>query len=112
MQVPSIPPLQADSKMISVFLCSTITNLKLTHIFKNLNLNKSNGWDNLPIGMTEICGQSISYPLKLVFVDSLQEGIFSESWKKENIVPFHKKRKPNSYKNLENNSSTNFGKKF
>ena len=37
-------------------------------------------------------GQSISYPLKFIFLDSLQEVRYTESWKKTNIVPVHKKK--------------------
>ena len=41
--------------------------------------------------MIKIFGQSISYLLTRIFIDSLQEGIFPESWKKANIVPVNKK---------------------
>ena len=56
----------------------TVNEGDVTHIFENLNPNKSNGWDNVPIGTTEICDQSTPYPLKHVFIDFFQEGIFSE----------------------------------
>ena len=75
----------------------------ITGIAKNLNPNKSHGWDNLSIRIIKICGQSIPYPLKLIFIDSLRGGIFLESWKKANIVPVHKKEDKiltNSYRTI------------
>ena len=68
----------------------TISEDDIVRIVKSLNPNKSDGWDNLSIMMIEICDQSISYQLKLIFIDSLQEGI-SPKWKKANILPVHKK---------------------
>ena len=50
--------------------------------------------------MIKTCGQSISYLLELIFIDSLQEGVFPESWKKANIVSVHKKEKQNAYREL------------
>ena len=42
----------------------------------------------------------MSYPLKLIFAASFQEGIFPDSWKKANIVPFQKKDTENLLKNM------------
>lgn len=69
----------------------TINEGDITYIVKKLIPNKSHGWDNLAIRMIKIFGQSISYLLTLISIDSLQEGIFPESWKKANIVPVNKK---------------------
>ena len=41
--------------------------------------------------MIKLCGKSITYPLKLIFEASLQEGTFPSCWKKANVVPGHKK---------------------
>ena len=59
---------------------------------KNLDPNKSHGWDNLSIRMIKICGKSITYPLKLIFEASLQEGTFPSHWRKANVVPVYKKK--------------------
>ena len=61
-------------------------------IIKNLNPNKSHGWDNISIRMIQLCGKSIAYPLKLIFEASLEGGEFSDYWKKANVVPVHKKK--------------------
>ena len=68
-------------------------------IIKNLDPNKSHGWDNLSIKMIKLCGKSITYPLKLIFEASLQEGTFPSCWKKANVVPVHKKEDKNLLKN-------------
>ena len=44
------------------------------------------------IRMIKLCGKSITYPLKLLFEASLQEGTFPSCWKKANVVPVHKKK--------------------
>lgn len=60
---------------------------------KNLNQNKSIGWDKLSIGKIKLCGKSLIHPLKLIFEASLQEGKCSDCPKKTNLVPVHKKGK-------------------
>ena len=62
-------------------------------IIKNLNPNKSHGWDNISIRMIKLCGKSIAYSLKLIFEASLQGGEIPDYWKKANVVPAHKKKK-------------------
>ena len=62
-------------------------------IIKNLNPNKSHGWDNISIRMIKLCGKSIAYSLKLIFEASLQGGEIPDYWKKANAVPAHKKKK-------------------
>ena len=52
-------------------------------------------WDNLSIRMIKICGKSITYPFKLIFEASLQEGTFPRCWKKANVVPVLKKEDKN-----------------
>ena len=59
----------------------------ITRIVKSLNSNKSHGLDNLSIRMINVCGQSISSLLKLIFTDSVVEEIFPESSRKANFVP-------------------------
>ena len=61
-------------------------------IIKNLNPNKSHGWDNISIRMIKLCGKSIAYSLKLIFEASLQGGEIPDYWKKANAVPAHKKK--------------------
>ena len=64
-------------------------------IIKNLNPNKSHGWDNILIRMIKLYGKFIVYPLKLIFEASLQGGEFLDYWKKSNVVPVHKKESKN-----------------
>ena len=49
--------------------------------------------------MIKLCGKSITYPLKLIFEASLQEGTFPSCWKKANAVLVHKKEDKNLLKN-------------
>ena len=68
-------------------------------IIKNLNANKAHGWDDISIRMIQLCGKSIALPLKLPFKTILEEGTFTEDWKRSNVVPIHKKESKNLIKN-------------
>ena len=41
--------------------------------------------------MIQICSQSPTLPLKIIFEHSLKKGKFPEIWKKANVVPVHKR---------------------
>ena len=82
-------------------------------IFKNLNYNKSHGWDDLSINMIKICGKSTAYPLKLIFEASLLGVKFPECWKRAKRSARLYKRKQESGEKLQTNkSSSNFWKIF
>ena len=60
-------------------------------IIKNLNVDKTHEWDQLSIRMIKTCGDSIIFPLKLIFKSMINEGLFPDEWMKSYIVPIHKK---------------------
>ena len=62
-------------------------------------MDKAHGWDQLSIRMIKICGDSIIFPLKLIFKSMINEGLFPDDWKKSNVVPIHKKESKNLIKN-------------
>ena len=74
-------PLQ-NSSCLPIFYLRTDETLSTLNIrdddtfaiIKNLNPNKSHGWDNISIRMIKLCGKSIVYPLKLTFEVFLQGG--------------------------------------
>ena len=39
-------------------------------------MDKAHGWDQLSIRMIETCGDSINFPLKLIFKSMINEGVF------------------------------------
>ena len=41
--------------------------------------------------MIKVCGESLALPLKMIFEAALNNGAFADDWKKDNIVPVHKK---------------------
>ena len=71
----------------------------LSKIIKELNPNKAHGHDNISIRMIQICGESIIFPLKLIFETAIRSSCFPQSWKKGNIIPVHKKDSKNLVKN-------------
>ena len=71
----------------------------IVSLIRNLNPNKAHGWDGVSARMLKICDKSIVPPLLIIFKNSLETGIFPSTWKKENIVPVHKKQEKTLIKN-------------
>ena len=69
------------------------------NLIRSLNPNKAHGWDGISVKMILICDSSIVAPLKIIFQNCLDKGVFPNIWKMGNIVPVHKK----SSKQLINN---------
>ena len=63
----------------------------ILQLIKNLNVDKAHGWDKLSIRMIKTCIDSITFPLMLIFKSMINEGVFSEDWKKSNVVLTYKK---------------------
>ena len=68
-------------------------------IIENLIPNKAHGWNDISIRMIKFSGVSIVFPLNLLFLSSLEKGLFPVDWKKSNIVPVHKKENKNLIEN-------------
>ena len=73
----------------------TINENDIFLIIKNLNADKAHRWDNISIRMIQLCGKEIILPLQLLFKSMLEEGIFTDYWKKSSVVPVHKKESTN-----------------
>ena len=82
-------------------------------IIKSLDPTKAHGCDNLSVRMIKICNESITIPLKIIFTESLKNGVFPEIWKRENVVPVHKKEDKSLVKSYRHISLLPiFGKTF
>ena len=79
--------LKSDKKLCNL----SINENDISTIIRNLDPNKSHGWDNLLVRMIKLCGDSLIYPFKCIFEGALQEDKYPDSWKKANVVPVHKK---------------------
>ena len=98
--VPQCTPLQNSSSLPPFDLRTDETisslNIKDDDIFafiKNLNPNKSHGWDNISIRMVKLCLKSIVYPFKLIWgKPSYKAGDSLIIGKKANVVPVPKKK--------------------
>ena len=77
----------------------TLNHNDISSIIKNLDSNKAHGCDNISIKMIQICGESIAFPLKLLFETALKEKKFPDIWKLANVVPVHKKEEKKLLKN-------------
>ena len=60
-------------------------------LIKALDVSEAHGHDGISVKMIKICADYIAHPLTLIFQNSLVVGIFTNDWKKADIVPIHKK---------------------
>ena len=60
-------------------------------MIKNLNVDKTHGWEDISIRIIKVCGKSIVLLLRLIFQFILNDDIFSRRLEKNNIVTLHKK---------------------
>ena len=68
-------------------------------IIKNLNASTAHEWDKTSIRMMKLCGKTIAIPLKMIFRSMLEKGVFSNDWKKSNVVSIHKRDSKKLIKN-------------
>ena len=84
-----MPPLyvKTDKKLRNL----SINENDISTIIRNLDPNKSHGWDNLLVKLIKLCGDSLIYPLECISEGPLQEGKYPDCSKKANVVSVHKK---------------------
>ena len=63
---------------------------EIAKLIQNLDPNKVHGHDEINIRMLKICGKTICKPLKFIFRECLNTGLFLLQWKKANLVPVYK----------------------
>ena len=88
-----LPPLlmKTDKLLNTISFKDSDTN----SIIKSLKLTEADGADNISIRITQLCGDSITHPLTLIFKFSLRNDIFPATWKMANIISVHKKEEKN-----------------
>ena len=93
-KLPIFFPLTAEK----VDICG-ITSEQISNILLDLKVNKAHGPDDISIKMIKLCGNDLCIPLKLIFNNILETGIFPNQWKKANVTPVHKKDSKQLIKN-------------
>ena len=68
-----------------------ISQQSILDTIKSLNVNKAHGPDNISGRMIQLCGDKITLPLSIIFVNIINTGIFPTLWKSSNVTPIHKK---------------------
>ena len=64
---------------------------EINDIIIGLNVKKAHGPDLISANMVKLCGQQLCVPLKIIFDNILETGIFPDQWKEANVTPVHKK---------------------
>ena len=68
---------------------------KILEFIRSLDSNEAHGCDDVSISMLKICDEAILLPLKLIYTNCLEKGVYRNLWKKANILPIHKKKAVN-----------------
>ena len=68
-----------------------IDSKKILKLIQGFNSNKAHGHDGISIRMLKLCGSSVIKPLSLLFNICLVDDVFSNDWKKANVIPVIKK---------------------
>ena len=71
----------------------TICGSGILKTIRSLDINKAHGHDDILVRMTKISNDAIVEPLKMLFVNSVNQVVFPSWWKKANVIPVHKKKK-------------------
>ena len=75
------------------------TNELIFKILSSLKANKAHGPDDISVNMIQLCGNSLTVPLKMIFDNILRTGRFPTQWKRANVTPVHKKEDKHLIKN-------------
>ena len=86
-QLPPTLSYKTNERLTSV----KITDDDIIKIIAKLDPNKAHGHDKISICMIKICSVSICKPLRLIFNQCIDNGIYPCKWEKANVVPIHKK---------------------
>ena len=93
-----------NSPIASPLTDFTISDEKILRIIRSLNPNKAHGWDDMSIWMINVCDDALLLPLRLIFENCVNQGIFPDMWKKANIVLIHNKNHKSCKENYRLNS--------
>ena len=66
-------------------------NEDILKIIESLN-NKVHGNNDFSIKIMKLCGESTVKPLSIIFQNCIDNGIYSDIWKKSNIIPVQKRQ--------------------
>ena len=83
------PMIYLTTERLSYF---EISDDDVKDIIKVLQLNKAHGPDEISVNMIKLCGDSICSPLRIIFKNIIDTGLFPDQWKEANVTPVHKKK--------------------
>ena len=69
----------------------TISGSNILKTIRSLDINKAHDHDDISVRMMKICDDAIVEPLKMLFVNSVNQAVFPSRWKKANVIPVYKK---------------------
>ena len=68
----------------------TTSGSDILKTIRSLDINKSHGHDDISIRMLKICDDVLVEPLKMLFVNSVNQAVSPSRWKKPYVSHVHK----------------------
>ena len=68
----------------------TISGIDILKTIRSLDINKAHCHDDISVRMMKICNDAIVDPLKILFVNLVNQAVFPSRWKKANVSPVPK----------------------
>ena len=69
----------------------SVTTEYIINIINTLCSNKAHGYDGISVAMLKLCASEVAIPLRIIFQDCINSGMFPDCWKYANVQPIHKK---------------------
>jgi hypothetical protein len=95
--VPELPQINIANTMLDL----KMTEEMIKNLLYNINISKSGGEDDIHPRILRELADELSYPIKILFTDSLRLGKLPSDWKKARLSAIFKKGKkivPNNYR--------------
>ena len=89
---PAGEPPKADSKPVPPLLHMEVKEESIKKILQKLQRNKSPGPDKLHPRIIKETGDMLLVPLKILFENSLQQGVIPEDWRIANVTVQYTRR--------------------
>ena len=99
---------QTLSPDVSLLSGVEIAGEKISSIISSSDPKIAHGWDDISINMIKLCDIEIVKPLYLIYKECLETGRFPSSWKKDNVLPIHKKREQKAEEKLQTQLSSTY----
>jgi hypothetical protein len=80
-----------DDDPVDILSRISVSQSGVEKLLRTLDVSKGSGCDGVPPLFLKMCAKSLSYPIFILYEQSLKQCVCPVMWKKAHIVPVHKK---------------------